>query len=106
MPTVVSSSAKPRSEPSAASAAICTGLSLRLVTWAWFAGNSRDRILVTAIIISSTFIVPTTSTILAGVMAVVSFTTSSRGTVKSTILRASSSEGVALTSTALSRRMP
>jgi len=70
------------------------------------AGKRRERIFVTAIIISRTVILLTTSVILAGVIEVVSLTTSERGTRKSTIFWANSSESVALTFSALSSRMP
>jgi len=106
IPTVVSSSAKPRRAASAASAAIWTGWSFTLVTCAWLAGDFRARILVTAIIISRTVILLTTSVILAGVIAVVRETTSHRGTLMSHSFLASSRESILQTASAFSSLMP
>ncbi len=105
MPTVVSISAKPRTPASAASAAIWTGLSFTLVTWHWFAGIRRARILDMPIMISTIVIFPTTSVSFAGVMERVISRISLRETLMSTILRAISRESSAMAFSAFSRRM-
>ena len=85
---------------------ICTGLSATLVTWHWLAGCLRARSFVTAIIISSTLMLPTTSVSFAGVMAVVSGMISVRGTLMSHSMRATWRESMAMAFSASSRLMP
>ena len=102
---MVSSSEKPRSTASAASAASKAGFSLRLVTWAWLEGVRRARIFCRAIIISTVLSRLTTSTILAGVRAPNSSTSSWRGTPMSISRRATSVESRAMASSARVRSM-
>jgi len=70
------------------------------VTWHWLEGNKRARILVSAIISSKTFILDMISVTLAGVMAVVYFTISARGTFTSQSILANFTESMAIASSA------
>lgn len=105
MPTVVSVSAKPRRAASAASQAICTGLSRRLVTWHWLEGVLRSRIFCMAIIISTTFMWRSTSHSRAGVMPPASRLMTVLSTWISTSIRAISSGSMAMASSAASKSM-
>ncbi len=59
------------------------------MTWAWLLGVRRARILAIAICISTGDISATTRASLAGVVPPISRTTSARGTLTSTAIRAS-----------------
>ena len=85
---VVSISSKPMQAAVAASAAICSGSSLALVTWAWLPGRRRARSLAWAKVSSRVERWPATSASLAGVMPRASRTTCGLGTWKSTRSRA------------------
>ena len=105
IPVVVSSSAKPRSAPSAASAAICTGSSFRFVICAWLPGTFLARIFCMPIIISTTFRQLMTSAIFAGVMPDITFNTSCLETWISTTILAISRESIAMDTSAWDKLM-
>src|ERR671934_94851 len=106
MPTVVSTSAKPRAAASAASAARRAGFSFRFVTCAWFAGRRRARSFLRANISSTGSSIATTRASRAGVSPRESRTRSSRGTSTSTSRRANSSSVSSAASAAASRSRP
>ena len=101
-PRVVSISEKPRRAASAASQTTCSGLSRALVQWPWFAGVRRALILRVAIMISTTFIVLTTSRRPAGVSPRVTSRTCARLTSGLTSMLATLAAGMAMAAGALS----
>ena len=76
------------------------------MTCAWLLGVRRARILAIAICISTGDISAITRASLAGVVPPISRTTSARGTLMSTAIRASVTSSRAIASSATARSMP